>query len=355
MQKHVFLFLAPTILWKMAFCSPGPKTPTSFRQSTDTAIVQQQTYTNPVWDHDFPDPNLVKAPDHYFYAYSTNSNWQKDGLGGPYTVPVLRSRDLVNWQFVGDAFDKRPDWKKGGIWAPDVTYYRGRYIMFYSFSIWDDPDAAIGVAVSEKPQGPFRDLGKLFSSKEIGVRNSIDPFLMIDKGKPYLVWGSFNTIYGIPLSRDGTRIAGEKFKIAGNHFEGSYIYKRGKYYYYFGSTGTCCEGTKSTYHVLVGRSTSFKGPYTDKSGKSLLDGGGTLLLQADDGPDGFVGPGHNGDIEEDQQGQTWIFYHAFHKAGTGRGGRVLLMDKVEWQDGWPVIKNAQPSFTPQKRPAFPEK
>lgn len=243
------------------FLSAGGKTPAVFSPyPADTAIAGASSYKNPVWDHDFPDPNLVKAPDGYFYAYATDVNWREDGMGGPYTVPVLRSKDLVHWQFRGDAFDKRPRWKKGGIWAPDVTYYDHRYIMFYSFSTWGDPDPAIGVAVSNTPEGPFTDRGALFYSREIGVDNSIDPFLIVDSGTPYLVWGSFHGIYGVPLSPDATRVAGEKFRIADNRFEGSYIYKRGKYYYYFGSAGSCCDGARSTYHVYVGRALSLRGP-----------------------------------------------------------------------------------------------
>lgn len=315
------------------------------------------TYQNPVYDHDFPDPNLVKAADGYFYAYSTNIDWREEGLGGPYTIPVLRSKDLVHWTFVRDAFEKKPTWKKGGIWAPDVTYYQHRYLLFYSFSLWGDPDPAIGLAVSNKPEGPFTDLGQLFYSREIGVPNSIDPYLMVDHGKPYLIWGSFHGIFGIPLSADATRVAGKKFQIADRAFEGSYIYKRGRYYYYFGSVGTCCDGASSTYRVLVGRATSLRGPYLDRAGRSLLEGGGTLLLQASKGEKGFAGPGHNGDIVQDDKGQDWVLYHAIDRAQprhqNGKGTRrPLLLDKIEWVNGWPVIGQGQPSLTPQEAPFF---
>lgn len=320
--------------------------------------IENTTYKNPVWNHDFPDPNLVKSPDGYFYAYSTQVNLNEDGMGR-YVVPILRSKDLVNWTLVGDAFNSKPDWKRdgGSIWAPDVTYYKGRYIMFYSYSFWDDPNPGIGMAVSDSPQGTFKDLGKLFLSKEVGVDNSIDPFLMIDKDKPYLIWGSFHGIYGIPLSEDATELAGRKFKIADNHYEGSYIYKHGKYYYYFGSKGSCCNGAASTYRVEVGRSLSMKGPYVDKEGRQLLHGGGSLLLSANSGETGFLGPGHNGDIEKDDRGQTWIVYHAIdksqpaHKNGKGTR-RVMLLDKVIWKDGWPEIENNQPSVTPRPAPVF---
>lgn len=308
-------------------------------------------YTNPVFDHDFPDPNLVKAKDGYFYAYSTQANWRKEGLSGPYVIPILRSKNLVQWDTVGAALDKKPSWKEaGGIWAPDATFYKGNYYLYYSYSTWGDPNPGIGVAVSPKPEGPFNDKGKVFFSKEVGVDNSIDPVAVEDNGKRYLVWGSFHGIYGIELSVDGTKTVGDKFQLGGNAYEGSYFYKRGKYYYYFGSTGTCCEGIKSTYKVKVARATSFKGPYTDKDGKSLLENGGALLLQGNDGGEGFVGPGHNGDIFTDKAGDTWMLYHAFDKQNPA--GRKMLLDKIEWKDEWPVMQNSQPTFTKQKAPVF---
>ncbi len=230
-------------------------------------------------------------------------------------------------------------------------FYKGKYYLYYSFSTWGDPNPGIGVATSNKPEGPFTDHGKLFLSKEIGVDNSIDAFFFEDKGVPYLIWGSFHGIYGVELSGDGMQIKGEKFQLAGTAYEASYIHKKGNYYYYLGSTGTCCEGEKSTYQVKVGRSKKFKGPYWDKDKKLLLENGGTPLLQKNTGAIGFVGPGHNGDLVQDKAGQTWMLYHGFKKDNPGTG-RVMLLDKIKWQRKWPVIQTAQPSVTPQNGPDF---
>lgn len=318
----------------------------------DTADTGKLTYQNPVFNHNFPDPNLVETKDGFFYAYSTQTSWKKENFGGTYFLPVLRSKNLVNWEVVGDALLKKPDWKSaGGIWAPDASFYRNTYFLYYSYSTWGDPDPGIGVATAKRPEGPFTDHGKLFFSKEIGVNNSIDPFFFDDKGKPYLIWGSFNGIYGVELSEDGLHVKGEKFQIGGNAYEGSYIYKKGGYYYYFGSTGTCCEGAKSTYSVKVARSPAFKGPYKDKEGKPLLENGGTLLLQKNPGDEGFTGPGHNGDIVTDEAGQTWMIYHAYEKKQPATG-RVMLLDKIEWKEGWPVINKSQPGLAPHAGPVF---
>ena len=316
--------------------------------------VSENVYQNPVFTHDFPDPNLVKAPDGFFYAYSTQANWKRDSLAdSAHIIPILRSKDLTHWTYVGDALKSKPAWKeKGGIWAPDVTLYQGKYYLYYSYSTWGDPNPGVGFAISDKPEGPFADKGKLFLSKELGVDNSIDPFLEVDNNKLYLIWGSFHGIYGVPVSDDGSKIMGDTFRLADNRYEGSFIYKRGNDYYYFGSTGSCCEGAKSTYRVLVGKASSFKGPYLDKEGKPLLEGGGTLLLQGNKGDDGFVGTGHNGDVFTDDNNDTWMLYHVFSKENGKDYKRMMLLDKIDWIDGWPTMINHEASFTPHQGPMF---
>ncbi len=101
----------------------------------------------------------------------------------------------------GDAFEKKPAWKQGGLWAPTFSGMMDRYFMFYSLSIWGDSNPGIGLARSDKPEGPFTDLGKFFLSSEVGVSNSIDPCFFQDpvSGKLYIFWGSFRGIYGQEL------------------------------------------------------------------------------------------------------------------------------------------------------------
>ncbi|MDQ3292032.1 MAG: family 43 glycosylhydrolase, partial [Bacteroidota bacterium] len=110
------LFLSPDITWAQS--------------STVSNGQEKATYQNPVFNHDFPDPNLVQGPDGYYYAYSTQADWRRDNFGGPFVIPILRSKDLVNWEVVGPALAKKPDWKEqGGIWAPDAVYYKGKYYL----------------------------------------------------------------------------------------------------------------------------------------------------------------------------------------------------------------------------------
>ncbi|WP_083934999.1 family 43 glycosylhydrolase [Segetibacter koreensis] len=348
-NKYIVKLIVISFFSVFAFSCTHEKTIS--QSPADTTNASKLIYQNPVFNHDFPDPNLVESTDGFFYAYSTQASWKNENFGGAYFLPIIRSKNLVKWEVVGDALAKKPDWKsEGGIWAPDATFYNNTYFLYYSYSTWGDPNPGIGVAASKKPEGPFTDYGKLFFSKEIGVNNSIDPFFFEEQGKPYIVWGSFNGIYGVELTADGLHVKGEKFQIGGNAYEGSFIYKKDSYYYYFGSTGSCCEGEKSTYAVKVARSATFKGPYADKEGKLLLENGGTLLLRKNPDKEGFVGPGHNGDLITDKAGQTWMIYHAFDKKQPNR--RVMLLDKIEWKEGWPFINNSQPSIEPHPGPVF---
>ncbi|WP_257967891.1 family 43 glycosylhydrolase [Peribacillus deserti] len=309
-------------------------------------------YQNPVFEPVIADPSIIKGKDGYFYAYGTEDNWG-DGKGPRY-VPVIRSKDLVKWKYTGEAFEAvdKPAWKEGGIWAPDISFYQDRYYLYYSMSTWGDLDPGIGVAVSDKPEGPFTDKGPLFRSQKIGVENSIDPAFYNDNGTPYLFWGSFHGIYGVKLSNDGFKVAGKPFQVAGNAFEAPYVIKRGDYYYMFLSSGSCCEGADSTYHVALARSKSITGPYLDRSGNDIVSTEGTVILT---GSKKFAGPGHNAIITDDKD-QDWIVYHAIDvkepKMISGITRRPLMIDPITWKDGWPQIKNQEPGEKLQNAPVI---
>lgn len=311
------------------------------------------TYTNPVVTPVAADPDVVRAPDGRFYLYATQDDWG-DG-GGSHLVPIFRSSDLVRWEYVQDAFTLTPSWKPGGfLWAPDISYRGGTYYLYYSSSVWDDPNPCIGVATSKSPAGPFQDLGRpVFCSQDIGVANSIDPFVFNDPQVRTLFWGSFNGIYAIRLSPDGTRTVGEKVEVADSRFEGSYVYKKNGFYYLFVSAGSCCSGAESSYTLYVGRSKNLLGPYLDSSGLDLRYGGGDLLLYRNEH---WVGPGHNSVIADDA-GNDWILYHAIPpdnpRLPSGANRRPALLDKLEWQNGWPVVNSGNgPSWTPQPVPSI---
>lgn len=312
--------------------------------SASACTFTGDTYTNPVINTSLPDPTVIRADDGYFYLYATEDIRN---------LPIYRSRDLTDWQFVGTAFtdDTRPQWnKKGNMWAPDINKIGDKYVLYYSKSEWGGEwTCGIGAATADRPEGPFTDHGPLFISSEIGVRNSIDQFYIEDNGHKYLFWGSFHGIYGIELSDDGLSVkpGAVKKQVSGTFMEGTYIHKRGKYYYLFGSAGTCCEGARSTYRVTYGRSENLFGPYVDKKGQRLLDNHYEVMLHGDDT---FVGTGHNAEFVTDDLGQDWILYHGYKKAEAD-DGRVVFLSRVDWKDGWPEVagsvpekENVKPSF-----------
>ena len=297
-------------------------------------------YSNPVIDYSLPDPSIIKGEDGYFYLYATEDIRN---------LPIHRSKDLVNWEFLGTAFtdENRPDFEpNGGIWAPDINKIGDKYVLYYSMSVWGGEwTCGIGCAVSDRPEGPFKDCGLMFRSNGIKVQNSIDPFYIEDNGHKYLFWGSFRGIYAIELSEDGLSLksGSSPVQIAGTAYEGTYIHKRGGYYYMFASIGSCCEGLKSTYTTVVGRSTSLFGPYLDKKGQSMMDNHHEILIHKNDS---FVGTGHNSEIVSDNAGTDWLFYHAVSVANPD--GRVLMLDKIDWIDGWPSVEGNSPSVKSEK-------
>lgn len=302
--------------------------------------VNENRYKNPVVNYSLPDPTIVEAEDGYYYLYATEDIRN---------LPIHRSRDLVNWEYVGTAFtdSTRPTFEaKGGLWAPDVSRINGKYVLHYSMSVWGGEwTCGVGVATAEKPEGPFTDHGKMFRSNEIDVQNSIDPFYIEEDGAKYLFWGSFRGIYAIELSDDGLSVQpdAEKQQIAGTAYEGVYVHKRNGFYYLFASIGSCCEGLNSTYTTVVGRSSSLFGPYVDKQGRPMMENYHEVLIQKNHK---FVGTGHNSEIVQDEKGQDWIFYHAVSVDNTK--GRVLMMDQVRWEDNWPYVEGGTPSLEAEK-------
>lgn len=294
------------------------------------SLAQTVTNRQPVIDMSAPDPTVIRAEDGTFYLYATEDMRN---------VPIFHSANLVDWKLVGTAFtdNSRPKWlQKGGIWAPDIQRVGGKYHLYYAKSVWGGEwDAGIGVAVSNNPAGPFVDRGCMFTSKQIGIQNCIDPFYIEDGGKKYLFFGSFHGIYGVELTADGLHVkqGAKPREVAGTFMEATYIRRRGGYYYLFGSTGTCCEGARSTYRITIGRSKSLFGPYVDKTGQRLLDNHYNILLDKDDS---VLGPGHNAGLITDDAGNDYMFYHGF-KASDPDAGRVVWLSRIVWADGWPSV------------------
>ena len=304
-----------------------------------------RTYTNPIIsDKSVPDPSVIRAKDGYFYLYATQTK--------TYWMPVYRSKDLVNWEYQGTAFNKatEPDLPGGGaFWAPEIRFLNGKYVLYYSWAKMNGADISYtAVAVGDTPMGPFPDSKELIGNKEFGS-NCIDEFYYEEDGKKYMFFGSFKGIYVTELEDDGLTVKlgndGKptlKKQVCGNAFEGTNIYKKGKYYYLFASIGSCCNGVNASYQVVVGRSENLLGPYVDKDGKDMLKNNWELVLEGDGQK--WIGPGHNSIIIQDDEGTDWMIYHSYLKKDGEVGGRLGMLDRVLWTDnGWPYIRNCVPS------------
>ena len=324
--------------------------------------VAASTYSNPVLDADLPDPTVIKGPDGTYYAYGT----QTKRNGRWINIQVATSRDLVHWRTRGDALPVKPRWasKMQDFWAPHVQRAGNRYIMYLSVKPNGSDDKhglCLGVATARSPAGPFRDIGHPLKCGPGFV--DIDPMAFDDPatGKRLLYWGSgFEPIKVQQLSADRLSFARGSKPIELVHptglggafpvlIEGPWVIRHGGFYYLFYSGDNCC-GPKANYAVMVARSRSATGPFE-------------TLEQATGAPHSIVlaksarwnAPGHNS-IINDAAGNDWIVYHAVdvrrprtEPTDELNTRRVLLIDRIHWRNGWPVIVG--PSEGPRQAPA----
>ena len=311
---------------------------------------------------DVHDPVMAKGENGRYYIFSTGMN-----------VGVISSADMKEWKLEPPALSETPAWAvdtvrgyRGHTWAPDISYHRGLWHLYYSCSTFGKNGSAIGLAVNKTldPQSPdfkWEDKGMVIAShRRIDNFNAIDPNLIVDqKGNPYLTFGSFwDGIQLVKLSKKDFQTPVEKphtiarrmgrkltlaelndvqnYTVEGNDtieagenaIEAPFIFKHGDYYYLFVSFDYCCRGERSTYKTVYGRSKKVTGPYLDKKGQPMERGGGTLLF----GPDAeFFGIGHCAVYEWD--GQSYFLSHAYEKAHNGRA--KLFLRPISFDaEGW---------------------
>ncbi len=313
-----------------------------------------------------PDPSIIRGQspgDENWYLYCTSERF-KD-RGDVHLMAISKSRDLVNWTYVGDVFDRRPDWVTSDayLWAPDIQYFNGKYYLYYTASNTRIGGSAIFVATSDTPVGPWMAYREPVVEPSIakccrgGYRWTIDSDVVEDGGQRYILFGSFNGgISARLLSADGlsSNKSTEVQISPPDRYEGSYVVKHDGYFYLFVSAGDCCSGAMSGYAVFAGRSLHPLGPYVDKDGSSLNEArvGGTPVLAANGNH--WLGPGHNAVIT-DLSGQDWMVYHAIDVDKPTFAGswtrRPVLIDPIDWVDGWPRVRGgAGPSESLQPAP-----
>jgi arabinan endo-1,5-alpha-L-arabinosidase len=272
------------------------------------------------------------------------------------------STDRKTWTVHRTPFLKEiPVWTKDSVpgfrhhvWAPDIVRHKEQWWLAYSCSTFGKNTSAIGLMKADHLDGPWKDCGPLVCSGENSRWNAIDPNFVIDeKGIPWLTWGSFWD--GIQIARlDSTlhlvsapqtiarRYAKNAVnvspnptsKFAGtNAIEAPFIFRHDGYYYLFVSWDYCCRGSNSNYRVAVGRSKYVGGPYLDRQGTPMQQGGGTLVLVGDKKENEAVGH-----CAVYSFGGKDIFI--CHGYSTRKNGAALLLQKeIKWsKDGWPKLE-----------------
>jgi arabinan endo-1,5-alpha-L-arabinosidase len=285
------------------------------------------------------DPSLVIRPSPPRYIVNSTGNETRvftDRSQLDRTVPALLPPPLW-WR----AYNPQ-----GIDWAPDVSFHDGQYWMYYAVSSFGSNRSVIGLALSLSAEpGSWIDQGMVFSSKRGDSFNAIDPNLVVDPaGNWWLTFGSFwNGIFMISLDPATGKLpsvaptltpVAARPAVPQNPIESSFVYQHGGYYHLFVSFDYCCRGSASTYSIHVGRSTSPTGPYVDRNGTPMLNGGGTTVLHSHDW---VRGPGGQSVVHDDADNRDLLVYHYYDARDKGKV--YLGINVLGWDaNGWPYVR-----------------
>ncbi|MFT3980605.1 MAG: glycoside hydrolase 43 family protein [Ferruginibacter sp.] len=274
------------------------------------------TYTNPVIHADYSDPDAVRVGDDFYMIASSFNH-----IPG---LPILHSRDLVNWSLIGYALDKQPPFDTfnkvqhgNGVWAPSIRYHKNEFYIYYP-----DPDFGIYLIKAKNIRGPW--------SKPLLVeagKGLIDPCpLWDDNDKAYLVHAYAGSRAGFKslvvvkeMNSRGDSITGKPVMVFDGQktdptIEGPKFYKRNGYYYIFAPAGGVSTGWQ-----LVLRSRNVYGPYERK-------------VVMDQGKSPVNGP-HQGAWVNTVTGEDWFL----HFQDKDAYGRIVHLQPMQWKNDWPVI------------------
>lgn len=296
------------------------------------------------------DPVIARELD-TCYVFSTSAGRDEKGI-----IPIRTSKDLHTWKRSGYVFPKLPAWatkeipKATGAWAPDISFFGGKYHLYYAVSSFGSRNSAIGLATNTtldptSKEYKWVDEGMVLRSyQEQDDWNAIDPNLVFENNRSlWLTWGSFWG--GIKMRRLDpetgklsetdttvyTLASRPRVAPVNGSVEAPFLVKHGRDWYLFVSFDRCCQGAKSTYNVVVGRSRSITGPYRARNGKLMSEGGGTPVITAT--TPHWRGPGHEAVFQD--KGADYLVFHAYHGA-TGRPH--LQISTMSWdKDGWPLV------------------
>jgi beta-xylosidase len=314
------IYLIGTILlsgFNLAAQKPIASKPTSDQVSKVwVADRGDGTYQNPILHADYSDPDAIRVGDNY-YLIASSFNCVPG-------IPILQSKDLVNWTIVANVFTQQPPYQRfnsvqhgGGVWAPSIRHHNGVFYIYYP-----DPDEGIYMVKSKLITGPWS--APLLIKKAKGW---IDPCPFWDEdGNAYLVNGLAGSRSGMKstliiskMSNDGTTLLDDGVMVYDGHaknptVEGPKIYKRNGFYYILAPAGGVGTGWQ-----LALRSKNIYGPYEEK-----------VVLEQ--GPAIINGP-HQGAWVETQTGESWFL----HFQDKDAYGRILHLQPVKWVSDWPLM------------------
>lgn len=274
------------------------------------------TYKNPILHADYSDPDVIRVGDD-FYMVSSSFNCVPG-------LPILHSKDLVNWELIAHALQKQPPFDVfdkpqhgNGVWAPCIRFRNNEFYIYYP-----DPDFGIYLVKADNPAGPWSEPLLVKAGKGL-----IDPSpLWDDDGKVYLTHAFAGSRAGIKsiivvaeMNNEGTAVIGDEIMVFDGHdshptVEGPKFYKRKGYYYIFAPAGGVSTGWQ-----LVLRSENVYGPYQEKI---VMAQGNTKI----NGP-------HQGAWVNTQTGQDWFIHFQDKEAY----GRIVHLQPMVWINNWPVI------------------
>lgn len=291
-------------------------------------------YRNPVMQKNLPDPSVIKV-DSLWYAFASEN--------GENVIPALMSKNLVDWTEIDPVFteETRPSFISGAtVESPDVAYVGGQYVLYYS--LVSAKATGIGAATSSVPFGPWTDQGELATSTSLGLGGVSNPSFISDGGENYLVFGSFGGLFLAKLSSDGLSLdnGSAPVKLADETFDAPTIIKQDGFYYLIASSGSETGEAASTSHLVMGRSQSISGPYVNKAGDDMMGGAYEEFVVKSVK---FAGPGQGSSFVTDAEGESWMLYNSYDLSDVSLG-RTLMLDKVKWTGGWPVVRGSIPSF-----------
>ncbi len=358
-RLNIYIQLGTIGLLLLSACAPTPTpsattAPTQEPVSTqaETPIITAEatelsgpSFTNPVYNRDFPDPHVILVEDMY-YAYATTN-------GSSVNIRVMRSPDLVNWEELGDALPALPKWSvlnSGYTWAPGVMQIEDQFVMYYVARDKEIDKQCIGVATSDDPGGPFTDPNDDAIVCQGDLGGSIDAYpFRDDDSKLYLFWKNDGNCCGLEvalwaqeLSPDGLALVGEPVKLIVRDqpwerplIENPAMVKHDDKYYLFYS-GNWWESLE--YAVGYAVCETVLGPCEKPLSEPWFQYEAPVM-----------GPGGES-FFTDTKGNLWMAYHAWTGANVGypNGKRSLHIDLVTFEGDKPVTNG--PSSTPQLFP-----